>query len=225
MVATLCDCEDKQTLMEIWKISIKTSQSEGRVSTIHYFHDRHMMAAVLMYFTACEPWWLLMGTVHSHLCCFWCAFSSLDTNGMHVLFTNSLSTISRHNSVTHLDNAAQQSRNCALDCCGIEWRSGCSSCAGRGPSSRLTHWRGWRSLGRLCPPPSPALPPAHSHLAPIKGKIMTYHHVRRNVIHLCAVCHCFSPFLANCTDILQQNYWVIIVTSWLCPTLHIKIHY
>lgn len=102
-------------------------------------------------------------------------------------FTHSVSTISRHNTVAHLDNAAQQSRNCALDRCGNEWRFGCSSCAGQGPSSRQTHWRAWRFLGRPCPPLSPAPPPAHSHLAPIKGKIMTYHHIRKNMIHLCAL--------------------------------------
>lgn len=89
-------------------------------------------------------------------------------------------TMSQHNTVlTDLGSETGLILNFAAGHYEIGWRSGCSSCAEWVPSSGLTHWQGWRVPGRQCPPLSPALPPAHSHSAPMKGDTMPY--IRRTV--------------------------------------------
>lgn len=206
-----------------------------------------------MYFSTCEPWLLLAGLISSSLCCsWWCwkwtefwhtrdrncflfMLNSSKSNTSVTFISNfsfvffiffcclEFSAIFRHDAVAHLGNAAWQTRNCALDRCGIEWRSGCSSYAGRVPSSRPTHWRGWRSPGRSCPPLSPAPPPAHSHLAPIAGEKWCLITTVEGIWFICAEFCCFGTFLANFSNILNKIMVVVPLYRWQKPCWNVVI--
>lgn len=128
--------------------------------------------------------------------------------------------------LAHLDNAAGGNQSCAAGRYENGWRSGCSNCEARGPSSRLTRWRGWRVLCRPYPPPSPALPPTRSHLAPEEKNTTPWHMI---IGLYCCTSLTDLPFakglcrVTPCTKNYQSNQSVHCIFSTVRMSTFISI--